>query len=455
MTYREALAFLASLESLGIRPGLDRIEALLARLGNPHRTFPSVLIGGTNGKGSVSAYLASILGEAGVPAGVYTSPHLIRFEERIAIGGTVIGEDEIAALGAEVREAIEGGRGAREDLPTYFEATTALAFLHFSRRRVPLAVLEVGMGGRFDATNVVTPLACAITPVALDHTQWLGGTLREIALQKAGILKPDVPGVVAPQDPAVLEAIVAEARRVGAPLARVSDTEVTPAGPGGRLPDPPVFSLTTPSGGRYDALTLSLRGAHQVTNATTAILLAEKMAARGFPSIDRGAVSRGLARAVWPGRLELIAGDRHGGPAGRPAPDLLLDGAHNPAGCESLAAYLSDHQAGRGTALVFAAMRDKPAGAMLSILAPYCQDLIVTALPVARGESPEVLLELAASRHPRARMAREVGAALGLAREAAGDGGLVVVAGSLYLVGEAKKLPGAAGSLDRPPGARA
>ena len=445
MTYREALAFLASLESLGIRPGLDRIEALLGRLGNPHQAFPSVLIGGTNGKGSVAAYLASILREAGVAAGVYTSPHLIRFEERIAIGGTAISEDEVAALGTEVREAIEAGLSAREDLPTYFEATTALAFLHFSRRRVPVAVLEVGMGGRFDATNVVTPLACAITPVAMDHTQWLGGTLREIALQKAGILKPDVPGVVAPQHPAVLEAIMAEAERVGAPLAMASETEVRPAGPDGRLPDPPVFSLTTPSGGRYDALVLSLRGAHQVTNATTAILLAERMAARGFRSIDRGAVSRGLARAVWPGRLELIAGCREGGLAGPGAPDMLLDGAHNPAGCESLAAYLRDHQAGRRTALVFAAMRDKPAGAMLSILAQHFQELIVTSLPVARGESPDALLGLAASCHPRARMAPEVGAALGLAREAAGDGGLVVVAGSLYLVGEVKKLPGAAG----------
>ncbi len=443
MTYREALAYLSSLESLGIRPGLDRIEALLARLRDPHRAFPSILVGGTNGKGSVSAFLASILHEAGVHPGVYTSPHLVRFEERIAVGGTTIGEDELAGLTSEVRAAIGGGRLAREDPPTYFEATTALAFLHFERKRVPVAVLEVGMGGRFDATNVATPLASAITPVSMDHVQWLGATLGAIAYQKAGILKPGVPGVIAPQDPAALEVITAEAKEVGAPLTRVAGCEVRPGGPGGRLPDPPTFSLTTPSGEHYDDLVLSLRGAHQVTNASTAVLLAEHLRGRGFGSIDPGAIRRGLARAVWPGRLELIPGSAGGAWAGSHGPDLLLDGAHNPAGCDSLAAYLLDYQSGRRTALIFAAMKDKPAGAMLSILAPRCDDILVTSLPVARGESPEALLAAAGAVHPSARMAPEIGAALTLARKAAGADGLVVVTGSLYLIGEAGKILGA------------
>src|SRR3989454_555290 len=205
MTYREALAYLDSLEALGIRPGLDRIDALLARLGSPQTAFPSVLIAGTNGKGSVAAILASILRQAGHTPGVYTSPHLVRFEERIVVGDEMISESDLATLAGEVRSAIEAGTHLNEDPPTYFEATTALAFLHFKRRRVPIAVLEVGMGGRFDATNVKAPLACAISTISLDHMQWLGATLEEIASQKAGILKPGVPAVLSRQDPGALE----------------------------------------------------------------------------------------------------------------------------------------------------------------------------------------------------------------------------------------------------------
>ena len=442
MTYREALAYLDSLEVLGIRPGLDRIRALLARLGDPHLAFPSVLIGGTNGKGSVSAYLVSILREAGIAAGAYTSPHLVRFEERIAVDGQPLGAADVAALTTEVRAAIEAGRGAGEELPTYFEATTALAFLHFKTRRVPIAVLEVGMGGRFDATNVVRPLACAITQVAMDHMQWLGSTLEAIAGQKAGILKPGVPGVIAVQDRAALEVIREEAERVGAPLVLASGCAARPAPLGDRYSDPPAFSLTTPAGGRYDRLAIALRGTHQVGNATLSVLLAEQAGKRGFPSIDRQAIVRGLARADWPGRLELIPGAAApgtGGP-GRTAGDLLLDGAHNPAGCESLAAYLRDYQAGRRIALVFASMKDKPAEAMLAVLAPRADALLVTSLPVARGESPGHLLALARRHHPRAGTAPTIEEALPIAAEAAGPGGLVVVSGSLYLVGEVKKL---------------
>ncbi len=422
------LAWLDSLDALGIRPGLDRIAALLARLGDPQTSFPSVLIGGTNGKGSVVATLASILREAGVVAGVYTSPHLVRFEERIAIDAAPIGPDDLAELAGEVREAIEADRRAGEETPTYFEATTALAFLHFKRRRIPIAVLEVGMGGRFDATNVVTPLCCGITPVAMDHTQWLGSTLTEIATQKAGILKAGVPAAIGPQDAQALEVIRREAERLGSPLTFASDCQVLPEG--GRLPDPPAFSLKSPSGRRYDHLTLALRGAHQVMNAATAVLLAEALGRRGFASIDAAAVARGLGHTVWPGRLELLRG----------RPDLLLDGAHNPAGCASLCAYLREHQEGRRLALVYASMKDKPADEMLAMLAPLAASIIVTSLPLARCESSANLLRLAGTHHPRSAQALSVQEALPAARHAAGPDGLVVVCGSLYLIGEVKKL---------------
>jgi dihydrofolate synthase / folylpolyglutamate synthase len=439
MKHEDALAYLDSLEVLGIRPGLERIASLLARLGNPHHGLPAVIVAGTNGKGSVSAFLAAILMEAGIEPGVYTSPHLVRFEERIAVAGEPVGEEEVASLTHEVREAIEAGRRKGEETPTYFEATTALAFLHFSRRRVPIAILEVGMGGRFDATNVVVPALCAITPISMDHMQWLGPTLETIAYQKAGILKPDVPAAVSPQPPQALGVIVSEAARVGAPLRLVADCAVVPApaaGPHrGAWSDPPRFDLTTPAGTRYERLTLSLRGAHQVGNAVTAVLLAEQLSARGLRGIDPSSIARGLARAVWPGRLEMI-------PGGAAAPDLLLDGAHNPAGCESLAAYLRDSQPGRRLGLVFASMKDKPAAEMLAILCPRATDVVVTSLPVPRGESPETLLRLARAHHSSCHAEPRIEEALLRARHIAGPEGLVVVSGSLYLVGEVKKLIG-------------
>jgi len=437
MIYPEAIAWLDSLEVLGIRPGLDRIEALLARLGNPESSFPSALIAGTNGKGSVAAFLASILRRAGHAVGVYTSPHLVRFEERIVFGTEPISEVDVAALATEVRAAIAAEPRLTNDPPTYFEATTALAFLYFSRRRVPIAVLEVGMGGRFDATNVVRPLVCAITPVALDHTQWLGTTVDQIARQKAGILKPGVPAVISRQTPAGLEVIRAEAGRVGASLIMTTDCEAMPAQPSdgapgrpGRYPDPPVFSLKTPAGGRYPVIALSLRGDHQVENGTAAVLLAERLAAAGLTGIDASTIAAGLETAVWPGRIELVPG----------RPELLLDGAHNPAGCATLADYLKDHQTGRRIILLFTAMKDKPAGEMLDRLCPLARKVIVAGLPVPRGESPETLRRLASVRHTDVVSAGSIEDGLRLAREAAGPDGLVVVSGSLYLVGEIKRL---------------
>jgi dihydrofolate synthase/folylpolyglutamate synthase len=437
MTLEEALAYLESLEVLGIRPGLDRITALLDRLGRPQDDFPSILIAGTNGKGSVAASLASILRQAGLAPGVYTSPHLVRFAERIVAEDRAIADEEVAALVPEVRAAIAAVPLLAADPPTYFEATTALACLHFSRRKVPIAVLEVGMGGRFDATNVVRPLACAITRVAMDHMQWLGDTLSEIAYQKAGILKPGVPAVVSAQQAPALEVIRGEAARLGAPLTLASACETKPAGSraeeggggSGPCPDPPVFSLTTPSGGHYPDLALSLRGAHQVENAVVTVLLAERLSAAGVRGIDRRSIAGGLRQAVWPGRLELLSG----------RPDLLLDGAHNPAGCAALAAYLRDHQRDRSIVLLFASMKDKPAGSMLDLLCPLARKVIVTRVPVPRGETPEALGRLALDRHPDVTRADSVGEALDLARDAAGPDGLVVISGSLYLVGEIKK----------------
>lgn len=431
MTYPEAIAWLESLQPHVIRPGLERVRRLLGRLGEPQETFPSVLIAGTNGKGSVAAFLSSILRRAGYAPGVYTSPHLVRFEERIVVGDRTISEDQVAGLAREVRAAIEAEEGGGGERPTYFEATTALAFLHFSRARVPLAVLEVGMGGLYDATNVVRPLACALTPVALDHMQWLGSDLAAIARQKAGIIKPGVPVVVSPQEPAALRVILEAAAGAGAPVLSVEACDLRPA-PAGEAPefaDPPVFSLATPGGGRWDRIVLALRGDHQVGNAAAAVLLSERLAGAGFDRIEPATVAAGLASARWPGRLELIPG----------RPDLLLDGAHNPAGCATLAAYLRRHQAGRRVTLLFGAMHDKPAGEMLRILAPLAASIVVTSIPTARGTPAEELLELASGSHSGVRAEADPLEALDFLRRAPETEALGVITGSLYLVGEVRR----------------
>jgi dihydrofolate synthase / folylpolyglutamate synthase len=436
MTYAEALRWLESLESLGIRPGLERITALLARLGHPHRDLPSILVAGTNGKGSVVAFLAAILAEAGITAGVYTSPHLVRFEERVRVGDEPIPAADLAGLTHEVADAVEAERRAGGPPPTYFEATTALAFLHFARRRVPIAVLEIGMGGRYDATNVVQPLACAITPVSLDHTQWLGRTVAEIARQKAGILKPGVPAVIGRQDREAMAVLRAEAGSVGASIQETAACLTEPAvGEAPGFSDPASFSLALPDGARYPRLDLNLRGDHQVDNAIAAVLLARVLGARGFAAIDDLAIARGLPRATWPGRLELLEGALGAG-----GPDLLLDGAHNPAGCEILAAYLTRHQAARPRrVLLFAAMRDKPAAAMLEILKPASDAVVLTSLPVARGTPPADLARVASAAGFRVAVEPEPATALERARDLASPAGLVVASGSLYLVGEIRR----------------
>lgn len=432
-TYDAGMRRLDALESLGIQPGLERITALCARLGDPHRGLKAVVVAGTNGKGSVTAFLAAILAEAGIAPGVYTSPHLSRFEERIRIGDQEVTPAEVATLAAEVMDAVDDMRRDGQPTPTYFEATTALAFLHFKRRRVPLALLEVGMGGRFDATNIVEPIAVAITPVSLDHTQYLGDTVAAIARQKAGVLRKGVPAAVGRQSPEAMRVIRDEAKRLDAPLHESAACAVSPRSASTGEPlDPPVFDLVVPPDALYPQLAPALRGEHQVDNAVVAVLLARAARARGFAGIDDAAIARGLRTARWPGRLELIEGKAPDGA------DLLLDGAHNPAGCAILAAYLLRHQARRRRVLLFAAMRDKPATEMLRALRPAAEGLVLTSLALARGAAPADLAPGAAAAGFDAEVVPDRSAALAAARSAAGPDGLVVVCGSLYLVGEVR-----------------
>jgi dihydrofolate synthase/folylpolyglutamate synthase len=429
MTYAEATAYLYGLRRFGWRPGLETIRQLLMLVGNPQDSFPCVHIGGTNGKGSVAAMTAAILTAAGYRTGLYTSPHLRSFTERIQTDGTPIEETGVATLtgrlAAVAARHFAAGTGPPPpgclSHPTFFELTTAMTFLHFASRDVGAAVIEVGLGGRLDATNVVVPEVAAITNVTLEHEAYLGRTVTEIAGEKAGIVKAGVPVVTAAEGEALAvirraaderEAPVIEVPRDYTWQVRSSRME------GLRL------DLFGPAGA-YSDLFVPLAGRHQAENAALAVGLAETLATRGF-RIHPDAVRQGLAVVRWPGRLQTAA----------QRPRVLLDGAHNPAGIEVLERFLVEQQEALGRlVLVFGVLADKDWRAMLAPLLPFAEALILTRPPGERGTDPAEVAAGARDRHPDVRVETDPVAALVLARSLAGEEGTVLVAGSLYLVG--------------------
>lgn len=388
---------LAWLEALGpqrIRPGLSRTRALLAGLGSPERSFCSVLIGGTNGKGSTAAFASAILGAAGVRTGLYTSPHLVDVTERVRVGAADVPLPELSDVLSLV--ASISGDGAL--CPTYFEALTVAAFELFRRRGVEVAIVEVGIGGRLDATNVLSPEVCVVTNVGLDHLDVLGPSLADVAREKAGIFRKGVPALTAATGEG-LTLLAAEARRVGARL-----LEIPPA-PAALLDGSP------------------LRGAHQLSNAALAIAAASALA-----PLDGEAIRRGIGAVRWPGRLQSL--QRRGK---RP---LLLDGAHNPDGARALAAHLDALGLSGRVDLLFGALSDKDVAGTFAPLGDRARRVVLVA-----PDSPRAL--------PAAELARRLGrsqseAAPGVPSalerlEREGEG-LVLVAGSLYLVGEVLRL---------------
>ena len=411
------LAYLFRLEQFGIKFGLDSIETLLSRLGHPERTFRSVHIAGTNGKGSVTAMVDTALGRAGYRSARYTSPHLA---ERFVVAGRPVDAAALCSAAGDVRAAIEALRaeGALQAQPTFFEATTALAFELFRRARVDVATIEVGLGGRLDSTNVIRPMATAITSIDFDHQQYLGSTLSDIAAEKAGIIKPGVP------------MIVGDVGQEAWAVIRARDgVEVTPLEPDAASDN--VFALRTPVR-NYGAVRLALRGAHQTANAVVAVRLLETLAARGV-AVSAGATVDGLAHVSWPGRLE-----RRTLPGGR---ELILDAAHNPAGAAALASYLTS-LGGTPPALVFAAMRDKDARGMLRVLLPTVGRMIVTRAANPRSADPDALAADARTIAPELAVHVVPSPAEALAR-AWTLSSRVVVAGSIFLLGDIMKEIGA------------
>jgi dihydrofolate synthase/folylpolyglutamate synthase len=417
---RSAAALLTRLEPLGVRLALDDYSRLLAELGEPHRATPAVIVAGTNGKGSVSALLASIAAAAGLRTGLYTSPHLERWEERIRVDGEAISEPDLVARLDEVLAVVER---AGLPLPTVFEAVTAAAFLHFARRKLDLAVLEVGLGGRLDATNVGDPHLSVVTRIALDHREYLGDSLESIAREKAGVFRVGRPALIAPQTAEAARALAEEARRLGSDLHRVDEEtsleNLASSGSGGQRLD-----LRTPLALYH--LTTALAGDHQLENVATAVRAAELLGALDR-RLDRRAIVAGVAAARWPGRLELVD-LAHG------KPPVLLDAAHNPDGCRALARFLA--QLGRPLTLVFGCLADKAATEMLAALAPLAGRIVLTRPTSPRARAPEELVEEVPP-GPAVEVAAEPAAAL--ARALTSETALVVVAGSIVLVGEIRR----------------
>jgi dihydrofolate synthase/folylpolyglutamate synthase len=412
MNFDEALAYLLSLghETLTIKLGLRNTETLLAALGNPHKEFPSVQIAGTNGKGSTAVTLDSICRAAGIRTGLFTSPHLISITERIRIDGQQISEPEFASLTARVKatasELVESGR--LQTLPTFFEHATAIALLAFRETKVELAILETGLGGRLDSTTVAGAAIVAITPIAMDHQEYLGNSLAEIAAEKAAIIRPGVTAIVAPQEKAAEEVILRQCERV-----KVRPRLITQA-----LPKP------------YEQISIGLRGRHQIANVSTAIALAEALRELGF-TITREAITRGVETVRHAGRLELWEG----------RPGILFDGAHNPAAARALRDYL-DEFVKHPITMIFGAMRDKALAEMAAMLFPKADELIVTKLDNPRAATAEKLMAAVPVNFDQARVhsASSAAEAIRLAREITPPDGLICVTGSLYLVGAIQEI---------------
>jgi dihydrofolate synthase / folylpolyglutamate synthase len=405
---------------------LNEIRILLEALGDPQRTFPSVLIAGTNGKGSTASTLASILSASGLRTGLYTSPHLARVNERIRIDRAEVSDDVFAASYFRVHDAAQQLvlDGRLEQLPSYFEMLTAQAFVCFAEAKVDFAVLEVGMGGRLDATNIVDPVLSIVTDISFDHMEWLGSTIAAIAREKAGILRRGGTLIVLPQHP--------EANQVLGEVATELGVRAVSA-----VPYLPATEVTAP--GRYAVEALGgvvevdspLKGAHQHRNVALAIAAAAELAETKKLPITPASIEAGIHETNWPGRLERVAAR---------GAEWILDVAHNPAGAWALRAGLRDVLPGEqlGT-LVFSCLRDKPIAELAQILFPVFERVIFAPIHSPRAAAMTDLLAAAEATGTPAIAARSVEEALRLARDQAGAG-TIVISGSVYLVGEARSL---------------
>jgi len=415
---------------------LSRMEELAQRLSSPHKALSFSHIAGTKGKGSVAYMLGAILQEAGLKVGLFTSPHLVALEERMSINGEPIEKDALRDLLNDAYETLEEMKAKwGERAPTFFEIITALALLYFARKNVDMVVLEVGLGGRLDSTNIVTPLASSVTPISLDHTQLLGGTIEKIAYEKAGIIKKDVPVISAPQEPQALEVIEDIARKHGAPLYLVGrEIEIIPACAGHPHGTPgwaagKHFGIKTWRD-EYNDLSLPLLGRHQRINAAVAIGMLEVLKEKGVLKIGEGEVKRALENIRIPGRIEVVS----------KKPTIVLDSAHNVASVQDLVDALKENLKWERLILCFAAAKDKDIPGMLRLLIPFASEAIFTTTGNPRSASTEDLAE-AVSSFKAILLTQEEDPlrAFELAEARARANDLILITGSFYLAGKIKE----------------
>ena len=442
MSYQTAVASMYALgHELANLPShkfdLAHMRVLLAALDHPERKFPAVLIAGTNGKGSTAATLASILRASGLRTGLYTSPHLVRINERIRIDADEISDEDFTLLHGVVARTAERLVEERELPwhPSFFEMLTAIAFEYFAQNKVEMAVLEVGMGGRLDATNVVEPRLSVITDISLDHQKFLGNTVTEIAREKAGIIRPGGMVVTLPQQPQANDVIGNTILELGA-QGMSAVPYVPPVSPNspeyiGSTDARPISTYPLQVMGQQILVESPLVGRHQLRNTALAIAAAEVLSHQGFAITPR-TIEQGIRQTHWPGRFQVI-------PADLGAPEYVFDVAHNPAGAWALRSALSTRYEDRPLTFVFGAMRDKAIGEMAEILFPLALRVIATRADNPRSATPEEIREAAARTATDIEDAADVASALARARSLAGSRGIVVVTGSIYIVGEAMR----------------
>jgi dihydrofolate synthase/folylpolyglutamate synthase len=411
--YSNALAYLYSLEKFGIVFGLENIQWILNIIGNPHGFLKTVHIGGTNGKGSVAAVLSHILKAAGYRVGKYTSPHLVSFTERITINEEEITEAEVAELTTYIRQQTENVDPKRTF--TFFDFTTALAFEHFRRKHVDIALVEVGLGGRLDSTNVVNPLISIITNVAFDHMDYLGNDILDITREKAGIIKRGVPVVTGAQD---------APQRIIEETGKNNDSPVYVMGRDFSYTKKGIQSMSYSGLSiNLDDIFVNLKGDHQFANAAMALCATELLSSCGF-GMDQKELYAGLSQVTWPGRLEIV----------REKPVVILDGAHNVDGIRALTGFLTSQFPDRRRLLIFGVMKDKEYEKMLGELLPYVDETILTMPANDRALPPEFMKKFA----PKAIVADDVTWALKKVKSLSTEEDIIVITGSLYLVGECR-----------------
>lgn len=443
MNYDDAVNYLLSLgrelaaptQAAAAKFDLENIGVLDHRLGHPSRAYPSAHIAGTNGKGSTAAFLESILRHAGMRTGLNTSPHLERINERLRINGTEIGDEEFAGVFTQIQKIIEQllADGSLRAHPTYFECVTAMAFEYFGQQHVDFAIFEVGLGGRLDATNILLPAVTIITRIDFDHENFLGHSLKEIAGEKAGILKPGIPVAVAEQLPEAREVILSRAKMLKCPVietnvayhAREIASASIPSAQKNSEPGRVHAKVSESSSDWSIDIAPSLPGHFQLQNALNAVAAARALRQRGF-SIPDSAIISGISSTIWPGRLEKLQSQ----------PDIYLDGAHNPAAARELANFLAGNFAGRTISLIYGALRDKAVDEVAGLLFPLAAEVIITEPRTTRSISASQLAEITGHHAQKFTIIPDAERALDEALAAAKLQDAIFVTGSLYLVGQ-------------------